>query len=147
MENFGTPMSPGGSSAQARQDVSLPAILLMVMSALTFLYGLVSLLRPVDTEQLDQLRNNPDLAPMMGMMEFMTSTGGRVAVSLPYLILNALIFFGALKMKNLQGYGLAMTAGILSLIPCCGPCVCLGIPVGIWALVTLRKPEVRASFT
>jgi hypothetical protein len=140
-------MSPGGSSAQARQDVSLPAILLMVMSALTFLYGLVSLLRPVDTEQLDQLRNNPDLAPMMGMMEFMTSTGGRVAVSLPYLILNALIFFGALKMKNLQGYGLAMTAGILSLIPCCGPCVCLGIPVGIWALVTLRKPEVRASFT
>lgn len=148
MENFGTPMSsPGGSSGQAREAVSLPAILLMVTSALTFLYGLVSLLRPVDTEQLEQLRNNPDLAPMMGMMEFMTSTGGRVAFSLPYLILNALIFFGALKMKNLQSYGLAMTAGILSLIPCCGPCVCLGIPLGIWALVALRKPEVRASFT
>ncbi len=146
--NFGTPMSPGGGSpAQAREAVSIPAILLMVMSALTFLYSLFSLVRPVDQAQMDQLLSNPQLEQFRGTLEFMTSGGGRMAFSLPFLALNALVFFGALKMKNLQSYGLAMTAAIISVIPCCGPCYCLGIPVGIWALITLRKPEVRASFT
>jgi hypothetical protein len=149
--NFGTPMSPGGGSpAQAREAVSIPAILLMVMSALTFLYGLFGLVRPVDPDdmaQLQQMLSDPNMAPMRGFMDFTTSTGGRLAFSLPYMAINALIFLGALKMKNLQSYGLATTAAILSLIPCCGPCACLGIPVGIWALVVLRKPEVRASFT
>jgi hypothetical protein len=145
--NFGTPMSPGGSPAQAREAVSIPAILLMVMSALTILYSLFSLVRPVDSAQMDQILNNPDLAQFRGFAEFMSSTGGRLMVTLPFLVLNALVFFGALKMKNLQSYGLAMTAAIVSIIPCCGPCYCLGIPVGIWALVVLRKPEVRASFS
>lgn len=145
--NFGTPMMPGGSSAQARESVSLPAILMMVMSALTFLYSLVSLVRPVDQAQLDQFLNNPQFEQFRGTMEFMTSGSGRLAVSLPFLILNGLVFLGALKMKNLQSYGLAMTAAIISVIPCCGPCYCLGIPVGIWALVVLRKPEVRAAFS
>jgi hypothetical protein len=149
-ENYGTPMSPGGSSAQAREAVSLPAILLMVTAALTFLYGLVSLLRPVDPDQLTQLEqvmNDPNMAPMRGLLESMTSAGGRLLISLPYLLINALAFLGALKMKNLQSYGLANTGAILALIPCCGPCFCLGIPLGIWALVVLRKPEVRAAFT
>jgi predicted PurR-regulated permease PerM len=143
-------MSPGGSSAQAREAVSLPAILLMVTAALTFLYGVYGLVRPTspeDLERIQQMFADPNMAPMRGFMDFATSTGGRVVFSLPWLIINGLAFFGALKMKNLQSYGLAMTAGIVSLIPCCGPCFCLGIPLGIWALVVLRKPEVRASFT
>lgn len=148
--NFGTPMSPGGSSAQAREAVSLPAILLMVTSALTFLYGIVSLVTPTDPDQLAQVQKmmeDPNMAPMRGLFEFMTTMGGRLILTLPYLIINALVFFGALKMKGLQSYGLANTGAILALIPCCGPCVCVGIPLGIWALVVLRKPEVRASFT
>jgi hypothetical protein len=148
--SFGTPMSPGGSSAQAREAVSLPAILLMVTSALTFLYGVVSLASPIDADQMAQVERmleDPNMAPMRGFMEFLMSAGGRLILSLPYLIINALIFFGALKMKGLQSYGLANTASILALIPCCSPCLCVGIPLGIWSLVVLRKPEVRASFS
>ncbi|WP_240360408.1 hypothetical protein [Pyxidicoccus caerfyrddinensis] len=148
--NFGTPMSPGGSPAQAREAVSLPAILLMVTSALTFLYGLYGLVSPVNADQMaqvQQMMQDPNMAPMRGFVEFLTSTGGRLVFTVPYVILNGLIFLGALKMRGLQSYGLAMTAGILALIPCCGPCGCFGIPLGIWALVVLRKPEVRAAFT
>ncbi|WP_246357910.1 hypothetical protein [Pyxidicoccus fallax] len=149
-DNFGTPVSPGGSSAGAREAVSLPAILLMVTSALTFLYGVVSLVRPIgedDRAMIQQMMEDPNMAPMRGVMEFVLSSSGRFLLSLPSLIINGLIFFGALKMRGLQSYGLATTASILALIPCCGPCTCLGIPLGIWALVMLRKPEVRASFT
>ncbi|MFP2924843.1 hypothetical protein ACLESO_06425 [Pyxidicoccus sp. 3LG] len=145
--NYGSPLPSGGSTAQAKEAVTLPAILLMVMSALTFLYGVVSLVQPVDQAQLQPLMDNPQFEQFRGVFEFLVSGSGRLIVSLPFLILNALVFFGALKMKGLQSYGLAMTAAIISVIPCCGPCYCLAIPVGIWALVVLRKPEVRAAFT
>jgi hypothetical protein len=58
----------------------------------------------------------------------------------------AAILFGALKMMRLQSYGWAMAAAILAVIPCLSPCCCLGIPFGIWALVVLSKPEVKAAF-
>jgi hypothetical protein len=49
-------------------------------------------------------------------------------------------------MKNLQSYGLAMTASIVAMIPCISPCCILGLPFGIWALVILNRPEVKAAF-
>lgn len=155
--NFGSPMSPGGSPAQAREAVSLPAILMMVMSALTFLYLLFSFVKslsptPPDAAEMERARQAFEqlgIGQYWSMIESSASASPVMSFlfHLPFFILNGLVFFGALKMKNLQSYGLAMTAAIISVIPCCGPCCCLAIPVGIWALVVLRKPEVRAAFT
>jgi hypothetical protein len=39
-----------------------------------------------------------------------------------------------------------MTASILALAPCISPCCLVGLPIGIWALVVLSKPEVKSSF-
>jgi len=39
-----------------------------------------------------------------------------------------------------------MAAAIVACVPFCSPCVVLGIPFGIWALVVMAKPEVRAAF-
>ena len=60
-------------------------------------------------------------------------------------IANILIVVGALKMKKCQSYGLAMTASILCIL-CDWGCCCLGIGAGIWAIVVLSKPEVKAAF-
>ena len=57
------------------------------------------------------------------------------------------IFYSALKMKKLENYGLCMGASIVAMIPCISPCCLIGLPIGIWALVVLNKPEVKASFT
>lgn len=37
-------------------------------------------------------------------------------------------------------------AAILAMIPCVSPCCLLGLPLGIWALIVLLKPEVKAAF-
>ena len=58
----------------------------------------------------------------------------------------AFILFGALKMKKLESYGLAMAASIIAMIPCFSPCCLLGLPIGIWAVVVLSKPEVKSAF-
>jgi len=61
-----------------------------------------------------------------------------------------LILVGALRMMNRQSYGLAVTAGILAMVPCVGTsgCCCLiGLPIGLWALIVLMDSGVQAAFT
>ncbi|MBS0204796.1 MAG: hypothetical protein JSS49_17965 [Planctomycetes bacterium] len=57
-----------------------------------------------------------------------------------------LVAIGALKMKNLTNYGLAMTASILAMIPCFSPCCLIGLPIGIWSLVVLGDASVKSKF-
>jgi hypothetical protein len=56
------------------------------------------------------------------------------------------ITLGGARMRNATGRGLAMTGSILSMIPCTSSCCCVGLPVGIWALVVLSNPDVKAAF-
>ena len=62
------------------------------------------------------------------------------------LMVAAVIIMGALKMKKLESHGFAMTASILSMIPCLSSCCLIGLPVGIWCMIVLMKPEVKSAF-
>lgn len=62
------------------------------------------------------------------------------------ILVAAFIIYAALKMKELNQWGLAMAASILAMIPCISPCCIIGLPMGIWCLVVLTKPEVKAAF-
>ena len=63
------------------------------------------------------------------------------------LVLAGVILWGGIQMRRCRSYGLCMTAAILAMIPCTFPCCLLGLPIGIWALVVLSKPEVKLQFT
>lgn len=62
------------------------------------------------------------------------------------VVAHVVILAGAVGMKGLRSRGLSMTACILALIPCCGPCFVLGIPFGIWGLMALNDPKVQRAF-
>jgi hypothetical protein len=62
------------------------------------------------------------------------------------IFIAALIIYAALKMKDLKHWGLAVAASILAMIPCISPCCIIGLPIGIWCLVVLMKPEVKEAF-
>jgi len=75
-------------------------------------------------------------------------------LSLGLLILLSVIFsfvmgiamiIGGLKMMRLQSHGWATAASILALLPC-GPAGLVGLIVGIWSLVVLSRPRVKAAF-
>jgi hypothetical protein len=72
--------------------------------------------------------------------------GAGIVSSLVHIALAALIIYGALQMKKLVNYKLAMATAIIALAPCVSPCCLVGLPVGIWALVMLNKPEVKSAF-
>lgn len=66
--------------------------------------------------------------------------------SLVGLLVAGFIIYAALKMKDLEQWGLAVAASILAMIPCISPCCVVGLPIGIWCLVVLTRPEVKNTF-
>jgi hypothetical protein len=74
--------------------------------------------------------------------------GAQRPIAIVSLLINGVAIYGAIQMRSLKMYGLAVTSAILVMIPCFTSCCCLiGLGGGIWALVVLMKPEVKAAFT
>jgi hypothetical protein len=69
-----------------------------------------------------------------------------IAAAAVSLICSVPIFIGGGKMKQLTGYGWAMTGSVMAMIPCTNSCCCVGLPVGIWAIVVLVNSDVKAAF-
>jgi hypothetical protein len=144
------PAAPTGPSrAEILDKVKGPAIALMVIAILGILLNLFGLVAnmlgmgmgAMGMQDMSQLEDAG-----MGWMAPLMSGTLSIVTGLVSLIGNAVIVFGAMKMKDLQSYGLAMTAAILAIVPCFTACCLIGIPLGIWALVVLMKPEVKAAF-
>lgn len=55
------------------------------------------------------------------------------------------MIIGGVKMMRLQSHGWATTASILALLPC-SPAGLVGLVVGIWSLIVLSRPRVKAAF-
>ena len=130
------------ASGDAAQKVNGPAIGLIVTAILGALGQVVSIvanLPGVAGMRQQHMANQPAWANMF-------SGGVGVVFSVIGIALAAVILVGALKMKKLESYGFAMAASIIAMIPCLSPCCLIGLPIGIWALVVLSKPEVKSAF-
>ena len=127
-------------SPAAVEQVSGPAVGLMAVAVIGFVGQAAGIV--VRFAGLSAFR------PRHGMPDWAMLTSGTVGFigSLIALAMSLLIFAGGLQMKRLQNYGLAMAASIVAMIPCISPCCLLGLPLGIWALVVLSKPEVKNAF-
>ena len=62
------------------------------------------------------------------------------------VVFNAMLICGATCMYRRTSYMWSYATCCLAMFPMCGPMYVIGIPLGIWGLVVLRKPEVRDSF-
>lgn len=68
-----------------------------------------------------------------------------VAISIPTLSIYPLAILGALRMKQRKGYRLALVSSFLVMLPC-SVLFLVGILVGCWVIMVLKKPEVRRTF-
>lgn len=124
------------------------AILGIIGSILSigFVFGFEPIMEAIMTSGDVSGADTADLKKALADME--QSRPIYIAQGVVGFITSIIAFFGAVKMKKLEGYGLAMTACILVMIPFISPCCCLIYPFafGIWGIVTLCKPEVKAAF-
>jgi hypothetical protein len=128
----------------AKDKLRNPALGLILTGAVNIVSGLLVILGNIVNlakGPLQQVTEDP--ARLLGRQTFVvTSTLGAVIT----IIVSPLIVYGGMQMLSVRKYSIAKLAAILSLIPCTSLCCVLGIPAGIWALVTLNKPDVKATF-
>jgi hypothetical protein len=127
-------------SEAALQQVSGPATGLIVVGILYFVAAILSLILHLVGASIlaaNQM-SNPAIASMFS---------GPIGIisNILVLALGGVILYGGIGMKKLENHGLAMAAGIIAMLPCSACCV-IGLPIGIWAVVVLSKPEVKGAF-
>ena len=61
-------------------------------------------------------------------------------------LFNLIAVVGGLYMRRLSGYTFCMIGAVVSVIPIATGCCISGIPFGIWALIVLSRPEIKAAF-
>ena len=132
-----------GSERTPAQQVAGPAIGLLVTAGLGLVANLVGLIWYVMGQPLGRLPAELGDEVLQKLMELSTVLG--VFGSLLGLAISLLVGYGALQMLKLRSYGWSLAASVLALIPCTSPCCFLGLPIGIWALVVLSRPEVKAA--
>ena len=131
---------PDGNRAAAMDQLKGPAIGLMVTAGLGGLWQILMLLLNLTGAGIGAMARGTQGMPSM-------LSGGIGAVfNVIGLVMAVVVFMGASKMKNAESFGFSMAAAIIAMIPCVSPCCLLGLPLGIWALIVLLKPEVKSAF-
>jgi hypothetical protein len=146
----------GASSIGEREavlsEVSGPGVGLIVVGALGIVYGAMGIVGVAFQSAFAGLNgmnnmNFPGQNPEMLRFIQMSQGVFGLVFAVIHLALGGLVIYGGIKMKALENYSLCMIASIIAIIPCISPCCCVGIPLGIWAVVVLNKPEVKAHFS
>jgi len=142
----------GGSKAKA------PGIALLVLGILWVLYAAWTIVagmamdpKAIADQAMAQQHSaglQPAQAAQVQNATDMIAKFGKTVVVV-FGVVSALVglgvLLGGLQMMRLRSRGLALTGAILAMVPVSPFCL-LGLPFGIWALVVLRKPEVKAAF-
>jgi hypothetical protein len=123
-----------------------PAVIIMILSVLAFLDSMarvvIGLFFPKVVEQLQA--NNAQLfgqQPVNLDMRVVHVVSGSI-----FAILALLSFFGSIAMLRRQMYWLAIAGSVAAMLNITDCCCLIGLPVGIWALIILLQPDVKAGF-
>jgi hypothetical protein len=68
-----------------------------------------------------------------------------IALTVPGLLQGIMVILGARQIEKLENHEFGKFSCFLAMLPC-SPAFLIGLPLGIWTLVVLRNPEVRAAF-
>ena len=158
MNPTGQPMgipAPSAPSGAAKDALNLPSLFIIILGGLgaaLFLVGLVGGASGGSMKIVESLMGSLPPDQQEKFRELMaaqaSSQGSNVFQSIIGLAFAGLVIFGGLQMRALKNWPIALAACIVAMLPCgSNCCCCIGIPIGIWALITLTKPEVKSAFS
>jgi hypothetical protein len=146
--------------AAARSLVTVPATLLIVTGVLLLLLVILAFIQlPSLPGKMNDAIAEVDADPNLpaDQKDFYKKIFGAVKENAenpatPYAygltaVFALLIAFGGVKLMKLSGPTFPIIGSVLAMIPCTSSCCCLlGLPAGIWALVVINRPMVKAAF-
>jgi hypothetical protein len=126
----------------ASDQVSGPSIGLLITGILGAAFSFIGLIGSLFETGIESIKS-PEL--IRGYASIAQGAAG-VAFCFVGLLVAGFIIYASLKMKALTQWSLCLAASIIAMIPCISPCCIVGLPIGIWCLVVLTKPEVKTAF-
>jgi len=136
------PQIPQPSPAVASREVSGPATGLLITGVVGGLFAFLSLLGHLLGFSLGTMMAETAQEELTEWI----SGGFGITSSALGLLVAGFIIYSSLEMRKLSQWGLAVGASVVAMVPCVSPCCLIGLPVGIWSLVVLTKPEVKGAF-
>lgn len=143
---------------EAKASVSVPAVLLIVIGALGLLYSAIEIINRDSTiakfdEMSAQIEADPKITReqkdfwvnMFNSAKDTMQSPITLVFYIGHVIGSLLVMIGGIKMLQLSGPAFPTIGSVLALTPCIGCCCVPGLPIGIWALVVLNRPIVRAA--
>jgi len=134
------PVVSHSSRASALEQLRPPAIFMMVVAVCGLALELLGFMN-LSVFQLMPFEQPPwfGRAGSWGML-----------IQLPFLLLSiglySLSIFAAVNMLQLKRWGFCLAGAIALVVPCTGCCCCLGLVSGLWGMIVLTRPDVRAAF-
>lgn len=123
-----------------------PATALIIAASLNGVIGLLALLGGL--VRLSGLSGSEQLpANEAERIGYVSSTVITYGISLLSLLLAPFVIYGAVQMMRGKNYKTARVAAIVAMNPFTSCCFLVSIPMGIWAMILLGKPEIKAVFT
>jgi hypothetical protein len=171
-DDEGLPPREGNQEAAARRT-STPGIFLIICGVLNLLAALyyvgntvyiavqpaaeiarqqemgqeiAAKLFPQMKEEIEKQAQQQQKPPEAAKAQALAINGG---LTVAFLLTGIIPLLAGIRMRSLRSFGLSVTGAILAAIPCLSPasCLCgLGSIFGIWALVVLLNPDVKAAF-
>ena len=127
----GNALSDKQKALQSR--VKKPAIFMIILSAFSIMTLLIALVASITGDSPPEMEKT--------LIEY----GINIETLIIVVLFNTIILVGAINMRKGRYYGLAMVASILCIL-CNSSLYGLGLVAGIWSIVVLNKPEVKAGF-
>lgn len=121
--------------------LKLPAIGLIVTGILNVLWGILEI-----GSNAFMYSSKSGIYATNQSTEFNFGIVIGLAIVIISMLVAPFLIWGGLQMYRGKNYKFSKISAILALIPVASCCFVIGIPLGIWALVILSKPEVKAAF-
>jgi len=140
---YSSPLSqPPDPRNQVKGKVMAPAIALMVVAGLGLLGSLVNIVMAMG----EPPAVDPNMPEWLQQMQQGQVGPFAIAVQSLFAVVNVVILLGGVMMLRMQSWTMSMVGTILAMVNI-GTCCCvLGLPIGIWSLVVLLAPDVKAAF-
>ena len=132
----------GIPSPNAAQAVAAPATGLLITAVIGGFFVFLSLLFNLFGFSIGSMMAEDAQEQFMHWM----SGGFGIASAVLGLLVAGFLIYASMEMKKLSQWGLAVGASVVAMLPCVSPCCLIGLPVGIWCLVVLTKPEIKSAF-
>ncbi len=133
---------PVVTTPEASNQVSGPSVGLLITGILGAVLSFIGLIASIFETGIESIKTDEFMGGYARIAEGATG----VAFCFVGLLVAGFIIYASLKMKALTQWSLCIAASIIAMIPCISPCCIVGLPIGIWCLVVLTKPEVKTAF-